>query len=227
MRMIRRCRCSRSSRPSPVASGPTSATTARLAARIRRRRCSTTHETALAIIPASISPVTPASCRPMRSLDSMVSMTPSGGPHRSPKRRAGAMAAGTSSISQHCRSLRSLPKRCGGSTSCSRSSGASTEKHPLTGLPSARSGRSRWSMISRSGCASNVTAWRRATISPRPSITSSAAGSPSPASSTTAGSAYQTMLRNEQSAALPWAGETGPSQVRTMARLTAHQTISL
>jgi putative ABC transport system substrate-binding protein len=37
----------------------------------------------------------------------------------------------------------------------------------------------------------------------------------SPASSTTAESAYQTMLRSAQSAALPWAGKTGPSQVRT------------
>jgi transposase len=61
-----------------------------------------THATAPAIIPANISPVTSASCRPMRSLASMVSMMPGGSPRRSPKRRAGATAAGTSSISQHC-----------------------------------------------------------------------------------------------------------------------------
>jgi hypothetical protein len=225
--MIRRCRCWRSSRPSPVASGPMSATTVRSAARIRRRRYSTTHATAPAIIPANISPVTPASCRPMRSPASMVFMMPSGSPCRSPKRHAGAMAAGTSSISQHCRSLRSPPKRCAGSTSCSKSSEASTARRPPNVLLSVRSGQSRWSMISRSGCGSSVIAWRRATISPRPSITSSAAGSPSRASSTTAASASATMLRSEQSAALPWAGKTGPSQVRTMARLTAHQTISL
>ena len=43
----------------------------------------------------------------------------------------------------------------------------------------------------------------------------SAAGLPSLVSSTTAKSAYQTMLRSAQSVVLPWAEETGPSQVRT------------
>src|SRR6201995_4462980 len=104
MPMTRRCRYWQSSRPSPVASGPMSATTARLAARIRPRRCSTTLATAPAIIPANISPVTPASCRPMRSLASTVSMMPGGSPRRLSRRRAGATAAGTSLISQHCRS---------------------------------------------------------------------------------------------------------------------------
>src|ERR1700734_1447978 len=41
MRMIRRCRCSRSSRPSPVTSGRMFATTVRSVERIRQRRCST------------------------------------------------------------------------------------------------------------------------------------------------------------------------------------------
>ena len=124
------------------------------------------------------------------------------------------MAVGSSSNWRHCRNRRSPPRRCAGSMTSSRSSEPSTAGRRSNVLLAARSGQSRSSTILKSGCASSATASRRATTSPKPSITSSAVGSPSPASSTMAGSVYPTMLRSEHCAVLRSAGKTGPSRVR-------------
>ena len=112
---------------------------------------------------------------------------------------------------------RSRPRRCGGSTSCSRSSARSTASRPRSAWRSGRSGPSPWSPSSRPGCASSTSGSRASPRPARRSPTPSTTGRRSPGSWRMGGSASATTRPSGRCAAWPSGAGTGPSPARTAA----------
>ena len=101
MPMIRPCPCWPRARPIRDGAGSTSGTTGRLAARVRRRRCSTTPATARASIPRRIWPGMPASCRPTPMTGTTSSIWPGASP--GPIREAACWVACAAPVLRHGR----------------------------------------------------------------------------------------------------------------------------
>ena len=170
---------------------------------VRRRRCSTTRAIAAASTRSGISRAMPGSSRPTPMADIGELYKAERKPGRSPRRRAGAMAGASSSSwpiskpplgerrkARSRRPSRRWPwRRCGASMRSSPSSATINGLAPSKRL-AVRQERS-------APLVADLQAWMRerraklsrATISPRRWTTCSSAGTPSPASSTTAGSA--------------------------------------
>ena len=194
-----RFRSWRRARPKLAAAGLTSAMTGRSAGRTRRRRFTTPRGIDRANIQSGISMASSASCRPTLTAAIIGSTGRIDDPVRLSRRCAGATAgakffeladlAANVRRGKNAAPISPIALEAVASTPSSTSSARSMASRPRSGSLRAAQGAHRSSPRSKSGCAPNAPSSPGTTPSPRPSITCSRAGWPSPASSRTAASA--------------------------------------
>jgi len=130
-----------------------------------------------------------------------ISTMPGAGPARSPRRPAGSHGRRKffvlADLGKSPLALEAVRRIDGGLRDRARDQ---TVSPPSSGARSARNGSGRSSARSRDGCARERPGCRVTPRSPRPWITCSSAGPPSPAFSTTAASAYRTTLSSARCA---------------------------